>query len=115
MTYVVQALVDMPELKSRVKGVLFLGTPHRGTPFTRFGIFAASFLNPLDADVHIMRPLVSDSVDLDDLEKRFSKHFHGTKRMYYFERHKMRRRLLGFIPWIREFVRDFDSAYPLSR
>lgn len=99
----------MPELKSRVKGILFLGTPHRGTPFTRFGIFAAGVLAPLDADIHIMRLLVPDSVDLDDLEKRFSKHFHSTKRMYYFERHKIYRHLLGFIPWVREFVCDFST------
>jgi hypothetical protein len=93
-----------------VKGVLFLGTPHRGTPFARFGITAANILAPLDADDHIMRPLVSDSVDLDDLEKKFSRHFQSTTRLYYFETHKMRRYLLGFIPWIREFV----GADPLS-
>jgi hypothetical protein len=109
---VVQALIDSLELKTRVKGVIFLGTPHRGTPFTRFGIFAARFLTPLDADVHIMHPLVSDSVVLDDLEKKFSRYFHCTKRIYYFETHKMRRYLLGFIPWIREFVRDFRLRVP---
>lgn len=104
LTEPVQALVDMPELKSRIKGMLFLGTPHRGTPFTRFGIIAASFLTPLDADVEIMRPLMSDSVDLDDLEKKFSRHFHSTRRIYYFETHKMRRYVLGFLPGVREFV-----------
>lgn len=100
-TYRVRALVDAPELKSRVKGILFLGTAHRGTSFTRFGILAASFFAPLDADVEIMRPLVTDNVDLDDLEKKFSRHFRNAKRMYYFETHKMRHYLFGFIPWIR--------------
>lgn len=94
--------------------MLFLGTPHRGTPFTRFGLLAASFLTPLDADVEIMRPLVSDSVDLDDLEKKFNRHFHGTKRIYYFETHKMRRYLLGFIPWMREFVREIPLRISVS-
>jgi len=69
-------------------------------------MLAVRFLTPLDADIHIMRPLVSDSVDLDDLEKKFSNHFNSTRRIYYFETHKMRQYLLGFIPWIQEFVRD---------
>ncbi|RMZ89045.1 hypothetical protein DV736_g3719, partial [Chaetothyriales sp. CBS 134916] len=110
VTEPVQALVDMLELKSQIKGVLFLGTPHRGTPFTRFGIIAASFLTPLDADVEIMRPLMPDSVYLDDLEKKFIEHFHSTRRIYYFERHKMRRYILGFLPWVREFVVPEQSA-----
>ncbi|KJZ68077.1 hypothetical protein HIM_12533 [Hirsutella minnesotensis 3608] len=36
-----KALVDLPELQDRLKGVLFLGTPHHGSPFTRFGLLAA--------------------------------------------------------------------------
>lgn len=42
--------MDAPELKTPVKGLLFLGTPHQGTPFTRFGIMAAKFLRPLEAN-----------------------------------------------------------------
>ncbi|KJZ71092.1 hypothetical protein HIM_09511 [Hirsutella minnesotensis 3608] len=105
-----QALVDLPELQDRLKGVLFLGTPHHGSPFTRFGLLAARLLTPLDADVEIMRPLVAGNVDLKDLDDRFREHFGNTTRLYYRERRKMRRYLLGFIPWIREFVVPEPSA-----
>ncbi|KJZ70980.1 hypothetical protein HIM_09635 [Hirsutella minnesotensis 3608] len=105
-----QALVDLPELQDRLKGVLFLGTPHHGSPFTRFGLLAARLLTPLDADVEIMRPLVAGNVDLKDLDDRFREHFGNTTRLYYRERRKMRRYLLGFIPWIREFVVPESSA-----
>ena len=100
-----------------MKGVLFLGTPHRGTPFTRFGLLAARLLTPLDADVEIMRLLVSDSVDLKDLDDRFRERFENTPRLYYHDTEKMRRYLLGFIPWIRELVRDVPLcvlAIPLT-
>ncbi len=85
---------------------MFLGTPHRGTPFTRFGTLASGLLRLglLDADSDIMRPLVSDSVDLDDLEKKFAKHYRNTTRVYYFETQKMHRNVLGGFPLIREFV-----------
>ncbi|KJZ68442.1 hypothetical protein HIM_12167 [Hirsutella minnesotensis 3608] len=104
------ALVDLPELQDRLKGVLFLGTPHHGSPFTRFGLLVARLLTPLDADVEIMRPLVAGNVDLKDLDDRFREHFGNTTRLYYRERRKMRRYLLGFIPWIREFVVPESSA-----
>ena len=116
-----QALVDMPELQARIKGIIFLGTPHRGTPFTRFGILAASLLAPLDADAGIMQLLIEDNAHLDDLEKRFSRHFRNTKRIYYFEKIKMRRYLLGVIPWIHEFVgrsyslQDFVECLTVQR
>jgi hypothetical protein len=58
-----------------VKEVPFLGTPYSGTPFTRFEITAVNILALLDADDYIMRLLVSDSVDLDDLKKKFSRYF----------------------------------------
>ncbi|PHH90251.1 hypothetical protein CDD83_4159 [Cordyceps sp. RAO-2017] len=89
---------------------MFLGTPHRGTPFSRFGRFAACLLLPPDADADIMRPLMPDNVDLDDLDKKFIHHFRATKRIYYFETLKMRRYLLAFIPWVREFVVPERSA-----
>ena len=105
-----QILVDMPSLKCRVKGLLFLGTPHRGTPFTQFGIVVAWLLTPLYADLDIMRPLISDSVYLDDLEKRFSRDFRNTARFYYYETYRMRCYILGFIPW-QEFVRESQPKY----
>ncbi|KJZ69789.1 hypothetical protein HIM_10828 [Hirsutella minnesotensis 3608] len=57
-----------------------------------------------------MRPLVAGNADLKDLDDRFRERFGNTTRLYYRERRKMRRYLLGFIPWIREFVVPESSA-----
>lgn len=93
---------------------MFLGTPHSGTSFSRYGIFAAAMLAPFDSDVDIMRLLVADNTILKDLNDKFQACYKNTKRRYYFETHKTRRYLLGFIPWIREFVGYFPNIlqYP---
>jgi hypothetical protein len=105
VTKIEQAFVLSSAPKTKLKGVIFLGTPHRGTPFARFGINAARLFAPLGSDVDVMLPLVTDNASLDDLDKDFREEFKSTERRYYFEKHKMNRYFLGFIPWIREFVR----------
>ncbi|KAH6886460.1 hypothetical protein B0T10DRAFT_81257 [Thelonectria olida] len=105
-----KALVLNPDLKHRVKGILFLGTPHRGTRFARFGAALTWLLSPFDADADIMRPLSYDNLDLDDLEKEFHASFGLTERRYFFETHKMRYYLFGFIPYLREFMVERQSA-----
>ncbi|XDG05864.1 hypothetical protein ABKA04_005479 [Annulohypoxylon sp. FPYF3050] len=89
---------------------MFLGTPHRGTPFTRFGLAIAKILSPLDAEVDMMRSLIYDNVDLDDLEKDFSVYFNRTARRYAYETYKLRRYIFGVIPYIQEFVVPQQSA-----
>ncbi|KAI0899107.1 hypothetical protein F4806DRAFT_324571 [Annulohypoxylon nitens] len=89
---------------------MFLGTPHRGTPFTRFGLAIAKILSPLDAGVDMMRSLMYDNVDLDDLEKDFSVYFNRTARRYAYETYKLRRYIFGVIPYIQEFVVPQQSA-----
>ena len=117
MSHSLQALVLSPDLKRRVKGIIFLGTPHQGTSFTRFGMIAGRLFALLYSDVEILRPLIEGSTTLDDLQKDFNKDFKNTICKYYFERHKMRRYLLGFIPWMREWVREmlpFHSPSPVD-
>ncbi|KAF7550099.1 hypothetical protein G7Z17_g5936 [Cylindrodendrum hubeiense] len=105
-----QALVLNLDLEPRIKGIIFLGTPHRGTRYARFGIAASWLLAPLDADANVMRPLSYDNIDLDDLEKDFDATFRMTERRYFFETHKMRRYLFSSIPYLREFVVEKQSA-----
>lgn len=105
----VQALVLWPSedknaLKKRIKGIFFLGTPHRGTNFTRFGQIAGAAAFPLDSNTAILCPLVYDSKPLLDLQSSFNQEYGSIQRVYFYEKHKMRRYLLGFIPWIQEYV-----------
>ncbi|KAK3358679.1 hypothetical protein B0T25DRAFT_72891 [Lasiosphaeria hispida] len=98
-------VINVNKLKSRVKGVFFLGTPHKGTKFVRFGTATAKLMAPFDSDLEIMRPLAVDNMDLDDLEKDFHEEFVHTPRRYFFETRKTRRYL-----YIRELVVSQQSA-----
>jgi hypothetical protein len=91
-------------LKPRLKGIIFLGTPHRGTSFSRYGLLISYLLAPLDSDIGIMRILGPDSVELDDLQKDFDNKYKDMARKYFYEREKTRRQLWGFITWMQEFV-----------
>jgi hypothetical protein len=92
------------ELKPRLKGVIFLGTPHRGTSFSRYGLLTSYALAPLGSDVGIMRILGLDSIELDDLQKDFDNNFKAVTRKYFFEKDKTIHQLWGFATWMREFV-----------
>ncbi len=51
-----------------------------------------------------MRILGPESVDLSDLKDDFDKHFLETPQKYFYEKEKVCRYILGFIPLIQEFV-----------
>jgi hypothetical protein len=74
-----------PDLKSRLKGVVFLGAPHQGTSFNRYGIIASYLLVPLDPDIEIMRTLAPESAALDSLQRDLERYFKGTTRKYFLE------------------------------
>jgi len=95
-----------PDLKSRLRGVIFLGTPHQGTSFNRYGLIASYLLVPLDPDIEIMRILAPESAVLDRLQRDFEKGFKGTTRKYFFENEKTQRKILGLVTLVREFVRE---------
>jgi hypothetical protein len=93
-----------PKLKSRIKGLIFLGTPHQGTHFNRYGLAASYLLAPLGSNIDIMRILGPESVELDELQEEFDRHFKDSTRKYFFEHEPTRRLLFGFIPWVQECV-----------
>ena len=63
--------VECEHIRQRTKGILFLGTPHRGSNFTTFGSLIASCLRPIGADASILRELDYDSTYLHDLHTHF--------------------------------------------
>ena len=98
------------QLKPRLKGIVFLGTPHRGTSFSRYGLLASFLLAPLDSNVDIMRILRLDSVELDDLQKDFENTYKEITRKYFYEKEKTLRQPWGFLPWVQEFVSRFQPT-----
>ncbi|KAL2126774.1 hypothetical protein VTI74DRAFT_270 [Chaetomium olivicolor] len=99
-----KALAMSPELKQRLKGIIFLGTPHQGASASRYGRLISYILAPLGSDVDIMRVLEPGSEDLYDLQTDFHNHFKDTTRKYFFEKEKTYHQLWGFITWLDEFV-----------
>ena len=63
--------VEFELIRQRTKGILFLGTPHRGSNFTTLGTLVASCLRPIGADSSILRELDYDSTYLHDLHTHF--------------------------------------------
>jgi hypothetical protein len=93
-----------PELKPRLKGIIFLGTPHQGTLFNRYGLVASYILAPLGSDIDIMRILGPGSGDLYDLHADFQKYFKDSTRKYFFEKEETCHQLWGFNVGTQEFV-----------
>ncbi|PLN86207.1 hypothetical protein BDW42DRAFT_109905 [Aspergillus taichungensis] len=72
-----KALIQMSQnpsfadMAQHVKGVFFLGTPHRGSGFTKWGSLAAGLLRPLGSNPSILRELDYDSLSLLELHEEF--------------------------------------------
>ncbi|KAM7210016.1 Alpha/Beta hydrolase fold [Rhypophila decipiens] len=101
-----KALAMLPELKPRLKGIIFLGTPHQGTSVSRYGLLFSDVLAPLGSDIDIMRMLEPGSYYLNDLQTDFHKHFKDATKRYIFEKEKTYRQVWGVITWMDEFVSD---------
>lgn len=95
---------DKDALTKRIKGILYLGTPHRGNTFTKYGLFAGAAISLFDSNTAILTPLIYDSEILRDLQSRFVSEYESIECVYFYEKHKMRRYLLNFVPWIQEYV-----------
>lgn len=97
-------------MRARVRGVVFLGTPHQGTSYNRYGLLASYLLLPLDPDIEIMRILAPESAVLDGLQRDFEKYYSSTVRKYGYETRKTQRKVFGFIPFLQEFVSHISSV-----
>ena len=93
-----------PSLGGRLRGIVFLGTPHQGTSYSQYGILVSSLLSPLDPDVQTMRLLRGETEELEGLQRQFEKLHRDTPRKYFYETDKTYRYLFGFIPLIQEYV-----------
>jgi hypothetical protein len=84
--------------------VFFLGTPHRGSNFSKWGSIAAQMLQPLGSNPSLLQEVTYDSLSLRDLHADFEDAV-GNKLhvVNFFEQRKTRILKVWFIQW-EEFV-----------
>ncbi|ETN44019.1 uncharacterized protein HMPREF1541_10884 [Cyphellophora europaea CBS 101466] len=108
--------VEFELIRQRTKGILFLGTPHRGSNFTTLGTLVASCLRPIGADSSILRELDYDSTYLHDLHTHFVrvvKHERDafTQVLNVFEQRPTVMVRCGTLQWAQLVVRESSATY----
>ena len=73
------------DISPYVYGIVFLGTPHRGTKYSGYAHLLASRLNRLGSNPDIFLPLEIDSPQLLDLHSSFMGYFSHLKMLNFYE------------------------------
>lgn len=93
------------------RGILFLGTPHRGSSFSDWGSIFARALLPLGSNPSLLQEVAYDSLPLFELHKSFEGcRSENLQVVNFFEQRKVRLLKLWFVQW-----EKFVSRPPLSR
>jgi len=88
------------EIAERTKAALFLGTPHRGSSFSKWGTAIARALKPLGSNPSILDELAYDSVSLLDLHRDFMPVAEdGLRVINFFEQRKTPIWRIWFVRW----------------
>ena len=101
---------------TQTKGILFLGTPHRGSSFTQLGSVAAWLLRPLGSNRSILDEIQYDLLNLQDLHEQFTGTIGDNLRVCnFFEERPTRLVDLGFVQWSKfvsaKRIRPISSTY----
>ena len=92
------------DLIEHTKAILFLGTPHRGSSFTKLGRLVAQALRPLGSNPLLLAELEYDSTFLQDLHMSFVQVVQNDLRVInFFEQRPTHVFRLWFLRWT-EFV-----------
>lgn len=95
----------LDEVAERVKAVIFLGTPHRGSSLTILGRLAAQALRPLGSNPSLVAEIEYDSTALLDLHREFASVIHSNIQVFnFYEEHPTRILKLWIFAW-QQFVR----------
>lgn len=79
---------------------MFLGTPHRGSSFGRWGWLTASALQPLGSNPLILANLEYDSIELNDLHEQFLASIRDDlQAVNFYEQRPLRLLQLWFFKW----------------
>ncbi|KAI9777909.1 MAG: hypothetical protein M1816_004381 [Peltula sp. TS41687] len=100
------------DIIGRTKAAFFLGTPHRGSSFTRWGTLIARALQPIGSNPSILGELAYDSISLLDLHKEFvAVTGDGLRVVNFFEERKTSVLKLWFVRWGAFCVPEQSATY----
>ncbi|KAF1922859.1 uncharacterized protein M421DRAFT_338260 [Didymella exigua CBS 183.55] len=94
------------------RGVVFLGTPHRGSSFSTWGSLAARALGPLGSNPSLLQEVEYDALPLLELHEEFeSARSEKLQVVNFFEQRKMRLVKVWFFRWDEFCVREQSATY----
>ncbi|RDW58624.1 hypothetical protein BP6252_13100 [Coleophoma cylindrospora] len=97
-------------IREHTKAICFLGTPHRGSSFTRLGRLAALVLRPLGSNPSLLTEVEYDSESLLDLQGTFETTLPVDLRVVnFYEQRPTRILVFWFLSW-KEFCVKKQSA-----
>ena len=76
---------DNQDILQNTRGIIFLGTPHRGTKYSDYGRSAALRLNRLNANPDIFLPLKINSPSLVHQHAKFMERFGNLDMVNFYE------------------------------
>ncbi|KAG9648244.1 purine and uridine phosphorylase, partial [Aureobasidium melanogenum] len=100
------------EIRESTKAIVFLGCPHFGSDFAKWGVAAAQVLYPLGSNPVILQGLEYGSLLLHDLHRRFIENSSDTRIINFFEQRKVRILKLGPFQWDKLCVTEQSATWP---
>ncbi|KAI9658004.1 MAG: hypothetical protein M1821_002664 [Bathelium mastoideum] len=103
---------DPDHIAKYIKGIVFLGTPHRGSSFSTLGWLAALGLQPLGSNPSLIAEVEYDSIPLLDLHRHFVKVISSDVIVVnFFEQRPSLILKLWFYRWQRLCVNEQSATY----
>jgi hypothetical protein len=87
------------DIRESTKAIIFLGCPHFGSDFAKWGVVAAQLLIPLGSNPIMLQGLESGSLILHDLHRIFIESSLDTKVVNFFEEREVRILRVGPFEW----------------
>lgn len=98
------------------KAVLFLGTPHRGSSFSRWGWWQAQALRLFGSEASLLSDLDYDSVSLQELHNSFTKlSREGMSVVNFYEQRPLRIAQFWRLKWQLKCVHESSATYGGAR
>jgi hypothetical protein len=100
---------DSTDVAAKTKGIVFLGTPHRGTSFSNIGRSIAGALTVFGSNKAILDELRYDTLPLDVLQEDFISNYRDISLVNFYEQRRTEIFGFGFLGW-RQFVCNAISS-----
>ncbi|KAL5000887.1 hypothetical protein BDV10DRAFT_199813 [Aspergillus recurvatus] len=105
--------LEYHDVITHTKAILFLGTPHRGSNFSRWGKTVAGLLSPLSSNSSILGELTYDSLSLQDLHDNFTKAVKNVQSITnFYEQRKSRILKVWWFQWEEFCVQQQSATFP---